>query len=322
MRYRARRSIGNGRCYDNRMDSPIALVSNRYTAGVTASVGGSLLWFGLRDQIALDFVRTTTVRALGECNARLTASYPLVPYSNRIGDGRFEFGGASRTLRRNADFSEHPIHGIGWLRSWTVVASSAGLLEIAIEHDGAGASDADWPWSFTARQVFALDDDGLRISIAVTNRDADPMPGGIGLHPFFPKSAATEIRFDADAVWMSDARMLPQSCVAVPQAFDFAQRRPVGDLDVDNCFAGWSGSAEILWHDKQWGLRIGATDVFRHLVVYTSPSRDSIAVEPVSHVNNAVNLARVRGDTGLRTLAPGATLEGTMTLSPMRLGAE
>ena len=224
------------RCYDNRMNSAIALTSARMTAGVCPGVGGALVWFGLRDS-AIDFVRPTPMRAMAENNARMASSYPLVPYSNRIGDGRFAFDGATIALRRNADISEHPIHGLGFIRAWTVVDSTPSRLEIAFEHDGANGTDGtdpDWPWSFRATQVFAIDDAGLSVRIEVTNRDRRPMPAGIGLHPFFPKTPSTEVRFAADAVWLSDKRMLPASRIDVPPRFDFAQRRAVADLDVDN----------------------------------------------------------------------------------------
>lgn len=313
------------------MHSPIALTSDRYTAGVSPAMGGALLWFGMRQEPQVDFVRATPARALHDGNARLASSYPLVPYSNRIGDGRFEFDGAPVTLRRNTDFSEHPIHGVGFQRPWSVESSSeppvetatkssdAGKLVIMLAHDARQHDDPDWPWSFSARQAFVVDDQGLSITIGITNRDTQPMPAGIGLHPFFPKSSSTRLRFAASAVWKSSARMLPESLVAVSKPFDFGERRPVADLDVDNCFAGWDGSAEIEWPDKRWGLRIAAGAVFAHLVVFTSPLRDAIAVEPVSHVNNALNIARDRDDTGLVRLLPGQTLEGTVRLTPFEL---
>src|SRR5689334_1119905 len=79
---------GSG-CYDNRMDSPILLTSQRFTVGIAPKLGGALLWFGTTGATTTEFVRTTPVRALAEHDVRATAGYPLVPYSNRIGDGRF-----------------------------------------------------------------------------------------------------------------------------------------------------------------------------------------------------------------------------------------
>ena len=301
------------------MQSVITLASQRFTAGVSPALAGSLLWFGLAEQIAIDFVRPATVRACCEGSARLSSCYPLVPYSNRIGDGRFEFQGVRYVLRRNADISEHPIHGLGWLHPWTVVSSTPDQLQLTISHDGEGGRNADWPWSYSATQTFTLDDDGLRHSIGMTNRDRRAMPAGIGLHPFFPKSPATQVCFEAEAVWRNSERMLPQERTVVPPEWNFSQRGTVAGLTVDNCFAGWTRNADIVWPERGWGLRLEASAVFGHLVVFTSEARDSIAIEPVSHVNNALNLADVRDDTGLRILAPGETLEGTLAMTPFAL---
>jgi hypothetical protein len=60
--------------------------------------------------------------------------------------------------------------------------------------------------------------------------------------------------------------------------------------------------------------RIEADPVFGHLIVYVPPARDFFAVEPVSHMNNAVNRPDVT-DNGLRHLAPGERLTGSVRFS-------
>ena len=57
--------------------------------------------------------------------------------------------------------------------------------------------------------------------------------------------------------------------------------------------------------------------MFGHLVVYTPPSRDNIAIEPISHANNAVNMTDSYNDTGLVVLQPGETLSGAFTMRPL-----
>ncbi|MEO7851724.1 MAG: hypothetical protein ABIR94_05630, partial [Rubrivivax sp.] len=103
----------------------------------------------------------------------------------------------------------------------------------------------------------------------------------------------------------------------VPPEWNFTTRRAVGELTVDNCFAGWSGAALLVWPERGWSLRLAASEVFGHLVAFTGPGRDSIAIEPVSHANNAVNLAAGRADTGLVRLAAGQSLSGSLRLSPI-----
>ena len=85
-------------------------------------------------------------------------------------------------------------------------------------------------------------------------------------------------------------------------------------LDVDHCFDGSSGALQLL----QGALRIEVRSDLTHLVVYTTPARDSIAMEPVSHVNNALAMAE-RGEAtlqalGMQVLQPGDTLHASMRI--------
>src|SRR4051794_39985478 len=122
------RDCDAGRCYDNRMDSLITLQSERYVAGVNPVLGGTLAYFGSLDDAAIEFVRPTPVRAYAEKNTRATAGYPLVPYSNRIGDGHFPFDGVDYALAINSPIPWHPIHGVGWTREWTVASATPNRL--------------------------------------------------------------------------------------------------------------------------------------------------------------------------------------------------
>ena len=309
-------------------ESLIALSSSRFTAGICPHLGGSLVYFSLADATAVDFVRPTTARALAERNVRQTSGYPLVPYSNRIGDGRFRIDDVNYRLDVNSTTPLHPIHGVGWVRPWNVrniksIRTAQGTLisrvTLALTHIASGESDKAWPWSFEAIQNYDLDDERLRWGISVTNRDICPMPAGIGMHPFFAKSPRMEVEFAARSAWRNDARVLPLGRTPVPAEWNFAQLRTIADLDVNNCFEGWSGHARIVWPDRGWGLAIAADKVFGHLVVFTSPGLDSIALEPTSHVNNALNLCDRYTDAGMQVLAPGETLSGTFTMSPIPL---
>jgi aldose 1-epimerase len=303
-------------CYDNRMNDLLALTSRRYTAGIAPGLGGSLLYFATRREPQVDFVRPTPARALVERNVRATASYPLVPYSNRIGDGRFHFDGTEVVLARTNDVSSHPIHGVGWQRPWQVESADDARIVLKLSHAPAGRSDPAWPWAFDATQVFELDDLQLRWRIELHNRDSRSMPAGLGMHPFFPKSPRMAVRFAAEGVWRNDERMLPTSRTAVPREWDYGAARPVADLAVDNCFAGWSHEADIVWPDLGWRLTLSADPIFGHLVVFTSPARTSVAIEPVTHANNAVNLSRDLDDTGMQRLQPGSSLAGAVALTP------
>jgi aldose 1-epimerase len=82
-------------------------------------------------------------------------------------------------------------------------------------------------------------------------------------------------------------------------------------LEVDHCYDGWSGTAHLRDERLHVMVRSGLT----RLVVFTTAGREGIALEPVSHANNAVHLY-ARGaaaeDLGLRVLQPGETMMAEM----------
>ncbi len=84
-------------------------------------------------------------------------------------------------------------------------------------------------------------------------------------------------------------------------------------LDVDHCFDGWNGVVQL----RDALLHTRLTSNLHRLVVFTNPQRDFVAVEPVSHVNNAVNLVAGGEDAqalGLVTLAPGESMSAQMSI--------
>lgn len=89
-------------------------------------------------------------------------------------------------------------------------------------------------------------------------------------------------------------------------------------LNIDHCFEGWTGA--VLLQDAL--LRTSIRSSLQRLVVFTNPNRDFVAIEPVSHVNNAVQLA-ARADLsadalGLRELQPGESMTASMHLQVER----
>jgi aldose 1-epimerase len=258
-------------------------------------LGGCIAGLWHRDTPIL---RSTAPGALD--SARLAASFPLVPYSNRLGYRRFRWKGQDHTTSPNFGDSPHSVHGIGWMRPWDVAAHSAIDLALALRHDG----DGHWPFPFEARQHFALTPDTLVAQIAVTNTGDVAQPVGLGWHPYFPKRARSRLHIDCSDRWDSDAAQLPVRKVAQP-GID----ADVAHLDFDNAFEGWKGPARI--RDEKCALQLRSS--LPYLVVYTPRDKDYFCVEPVSHVANAIHMADP-GAHGLKTLQPGETFEASMTL--------
>ncbi len=79
-------------------------------------------------------LRTAGPSAAAARDPYATAGFPLVPYSNRIGNGSFEWRGKCMTLARNFPPEPHAIHGVGFERAWQVRSRSADSA-----HSGADA---------------------------------------------------------------------------------------------------------------------------------------------------------------------------------------
>lgn len=233
-------------------------------------------------------------------SSRAAASYPLVPYSNRIGYARFRWKGHDHTTRPNFDGIPHSVHGLGWQRPWETVSSSATELVMRLRHAG----DADWPFSFEATQYVTLTPQAMHLEMIVTNLADVAQPIGLGWHPYFPKRARSRLHIDCAERWDSDAAGLPVRKVAQPGIDS-----DVIHLDFDHCFDGWRGAARI--RDERFSLQL--TSSMQRLVIYTPQTKDYFCVEPVSHVSNAIHMADPLAH-GLVSVAPGGSTRGWMQL--------
>ncbi|GBQ92651.1 aldose 1-epimerase [Asaia krungthepensis] len=277
--------------------------------GLLPSLGGSLAFWRLRGRDLL--VPTADPNLAAQKNTPV-AGYPLVPFSNRIGGGRFSFEGQDYTLARNFGAEPNAIHGNGWERVWSVAQSDAERAILYLDHDPAKGDDpAQWPFAYRAVLSFVLHRIGLSIEMLVSNRDTRPQPVGMGYHPFFARSEDMTLDFAARSVWENGPDMLPTSQLPAEGAWGFHPARKVGDARIDNCFAGWKGKASLGYPSAGYAMEIEADPVFQHLVVFTAPEKNFVAVEAVSNMNDGVNHPGIL-ENGVHVLAPGERISGVI----------
>ncbi len=265
-------------------------------------------------------LRPTSADALAGASARGFASYPLVPYSNRIANARLRVGDVVHELFRNFGDHPHSIHGVGWQRPWQPIAQDERHVALECAHRPGDDATSAWPFAFRARQSFALVATGLgatlTVRIAIVSEDTRPFPFGLGFHPFFPKRPATRLAFRAQRVWQTGPTRLPTSCSELPFASRFDDGRPVGDVELDNVFTEWDGQARIEWPGEHLAVTIAADRALSYLVVFVPRGHDYLAIEPVSHMTDGFNRAAAgESGTGTRTLPPGRSFSCTMRLN-------
>jgi aldose 1-epimerase len=291
----------------------ITLRADRARAGIAPWIGGSLAHFHWLDGANRhDWLRPAAPADLAAGTADRLACFPLVPFSNRIRDGRFAFGAHAVALPLNHRPQPHALHGHGWQRAWSVVERDDDRIALEYDHR-AGA----WPFPYRARQEFLLTGDELRLSLAIENRGREAMPAGLGFHPYFPRTPRCRLSARVDAMWATDPEVMPTTLVDADPRLAADCGLPVADVMLDNAFAGWRGDATIAWPERGARLFLHAGAPLGFLVVYSPAGTDYFCAEPVSHCTDAFNLAgQGRTDTGMLTLDPGASLETAVRFRP------
>lgn len=282
------------------MTPSVILRSGAMRCEVSAQLGAAIagLW---RNDIPV--LRSTPAHTLSQ--VRLSGCFPLVPFSNRVGHASLRWNGTSHPLVCNFAPEPHAIHGVAWMRPWQVLEADESFALLSFEH----RADANWPFDFDCSQALRLGPDALELTLSATNQSGQPAPFGLGWHPYFVKRPGSRVRFAAAGRWEMGADKLPTERTSSSGIDSLCC-----DLDIDHCFDGWHG--EVVLQDSEMTVRLRSS--LDHLVVFTNATRDFVAIEPVSHVNNAVNMAGA--DTtrmqhlGVRILQPGQSHSATMRI--------
>ena len=273
---------------------------------LSPSVGGSIS--------ALDWIGEGSPKPiLRKCNspsqnALEAACFPLVPYVNRIREGRFQFRGTEVRLVPNMAGDPSPLHGQGWLNPWNVEILSRTEVLLGFHH-----RVGEWPWDYEARQAFVLDEGGLSVTLTCRNFSADPMPCGLGQHPYFRCGPETRIDTQVSDVWTIDEHVLPVEKRPADGRFDLRERKVCGQ-DLDHGFGGWGGRATMT--DPQWpfDLRLSSPTA-RFFQLYSPKSGGIFVAEPVSHANAALNAPEEQWpELGMRVLAAGEEMQLEMRI--------
>jgi aldose 1-epimerase len=243
----------------------------------------------------------------------------LLPWPNRIRDGRWRWGGSDLQLEVPSADSPNAIHGlVGW-QPWDVLASTGDTATVGTVVE----PRPGYPFRLAAAVDSALTPDRLTVTVRVRNAGPDPAPFGVGMHPYLAVGATedgdvaraelhlparTQLELDADGLPTGGRRPFDG---AIGRIGDRAQDDAVTDLERDA--DGWArarlsgpaGTVELAV-DRAWGwLQAYSGDTLP-----PGEHRRSVAVEPMTCPPNAF-----ADDVDLVVLEPGQDWAGTWTLT-------
>jgi aldose 1-epimerase len=285
----------------------VELHSGTLVLALSPSIGGSIARL---DWVEAGASRIPLMRGChsGSINVLEAACFPLVPFVNRIRGNCFRFRGREVVLTPNMAGDPNVLHGQGWLSPWTILFSSETEAELAFEHEA-----GEWPWTYEARQHFALDNHGFSVRLSCLNTAAEPMPCGLGQHPYFPCGPETMLDTVVTHAWEIDELVLPTAQVPARGRFDIGNRKVCGQ-GLDHGFGGWGGEARMT--DPDWAAELVLSSPEARFFQLYSPVEGGLFVaEPVTHANAALNAPEEQWpELGLRVLEPGEEMRLTMRL--------
>ena len=295
-------------------DPPLTLRCGPLELELSPSIGGAIsnfLWSAESGRTAILRESHTPLE-----NVLDTASFPLVPFVNRIRGGCFAFRGREVRLAPNMAGDPSPLHGQGWTSEWRTESTSDSEAVLVYSHE-----PGEWPWAYEARQEFRLIGDSLSLRLTCRNVSDEPMPCGLGIHPYFSCGPETRIQTSVDDVWTVDEKVLPVEKIPAKGRYDISDS-PVCGRDLDNGYDGWSGRA--LLTDPRWPFEIELSSrQARFFQLYSPADGGFFAAEPVTHANAALNEPQQQwAALGIRILQPGEemALESRIQVQPKEGG--
>jgi aldose 1-epimerase len=241
---------------------------------------------------------------------------PLIPWPNRLGDGRYRFDGQDLRTALTEPEKGNAIHGLLMWQPWTATDRHADEITMRTRiHPRIG-----YPFCLDVAVRYALSSDGLTVTTTATNIGDTPAPYGCGQHPYLsPGDGLVDdavLEFDAATRIVTDPdRQLPAGTAPVPGSeFDFRQPRRLGALPVDHAFTdlrrdqdgrawvrlrGNDGATSELWVDETYPL----IELFTGDALAPDRRRRGLGTEPMTCPPDAFRT----GDDRVSRLDPGDT---------------
>jgi aldose 1-epimerase len=246
----------------------------------------------------------------------------LVPWPNRVRDGRYEFDGEKYQLALSEPARLTALHGLAAWQRWELLDQSASSVTLQFRL----LPSPGYPFHLDTVVRYALGDDGLAVTTTSTNVGARACPYAIGFHPYVWSGAAAPtgddapldactLQLDAGRRFVPDERLIPIGADDVEgTVYDFRTSRSLAGVRLDDGFtdviadaegrssawvAGIDGRSVQVWADSTFGF----WQIFSGDTLPADIARRSLAVEPMTAAPNAFESGE-----GLLRLLPGESV--------------
>jgi aldose 1-epimerase len=256
----------------------------------------------------------------------------LAPWANRLSEDAFFANGKKYRLNRDlgnirGDQNQNPIHGVlTFSPDWTVTA-------VAADADSASVTSrlefwrhpemmAQFPFAHSIEMTFRLHEGVLEVRTAIENLSADPMPVGIGYHPYFQLHDAPRDQWKVhlaarDHLVLSKKLLIP---TGESKPVEFPDPLPLAGVMLDDVFGGLvrdaSDRATFSVEGAHEKISVIYGPKYTVAVVYAPPGRQFICFEPMSAITDGFNLAHAGLYKELQSIPPGGAWRESFWIAP------
>ena len=198
----------------------------------------------------------------------------LFPTPNRISGGRYVFNG--RTI-------EGEMHGNLRHARLSIISHSTDSIEAEIPFSALGSL---FPYDGHFHLHLHLSEGAVIWDFSIRNEGEEPLAFGLALHPFFRKTEGMVFSSTLEYEMEANEDKLPSGRWTKT---DYGNEKAVSGMDVDTVFFSDNTIRSSLVSEA-YSIEIAGSDDFDHVVVFTSPDRSFICVEPQTCSTDAHNM--------------------------------
>ncbi len=182
----------------------------------------------------------------------------LVPWPNRIRDGKYSFDGEDLQLAISEPKFGNASHGLLRFGTYQAIEHTDDRLVLGADV----VPQTGYPFHLRTRVTYALRADGLHVTHAIENIGAKAAPVALGVHPYLQIGGVpTEdlvVHSTGTTTLVLDDRNIPVDEVPVDAATDLREGRRLGDASLDNGYRGWERDADGRAHHTLTAPTVGA----------------------------------------------------------------
>lgn len=222
----------------------------------------------------------------------------LLPWPNRIRDGRYSFQGRDLQLPLTEVARGNASHGLARWTAWSVVDRTEASVTLGYRL----MAQPGYPWTLDLLAEYAVTDAGLAVTVQATNRSDRAAPYAHGAHPYLVAGDAPvddwELELPAATRLEVDERKIPTGRRGVDgTGYDFRTARPLPGVELDTAYTDLdrnaSGHVRVTLRAGSTGVALWMDSAHRWVQVYTGDdlptrARTAVAVEPMSSPPNAL----------------------------------